>query len=253
MISKKPWFVYWNPPYKGKEPDFFEDINEVPAAAIILENYQIIQKEVSQIINERNGTLIAHPLDKMYDQGGWETLSFINWDIPIPINKKKAPTISRIIDENPTIVSISINILKKGKVIKEHCGDTNAIVRCHLGIDIPAQLPDCGFQVNETQKSWQNGKLLLFCDAYNHKAWNKSNKDRVIISFDIIRNKFFHQKKKITLKVRAFLILQLLIHKVPGLKKLPKTIHKLIQHMLIFILYTIYPFQKKYGTILKHS
>jgi len=39
-----------------------------------------------------------------------------------------------------------------------HFGETNGVVGCHLGIDIPGAWPDCGMEVNKEAKICEEGK-----------------------------------------------------------------------------------------------
>ena len=58
-------------------------------------------------------------------------------------------------------------LLVAESVINPHNGDTNAHIRCHLGIKIPAQLPTTGFTVRMLWLCSQGeGQLSLFaCSA----------------------------------------------------------------------------------------
>jgi ornithine lipid ester-linked acyl 2-hydroxylase len=251
--KKSPWFVYWNPPYCEDDFVFLDNPMEIPELVHLEENKNLIKRDISEVFTTRRGQLVHHFLKSMHDDNGWETLSFINWGIPIKQNLELAPAIREFIESNTGVLSFSINKLKAGKVIKPHTGDTNAIYRIHYGIDIPDQLPICGFRVKNEERPWKNDEFMVFCDAYNHEAWNYSNRDRIIISLDIIRPEFAAQRKVICLKVRSFLLFQLIAEKIPIIKKLPKAFHRLIFLNLLIILFVLYPYQKRHGMILKHS
>jgi hypothetical protein len=62
--------------------------------------------------------------------------------------------------------------------------------RHHLGLIVPAQLPKVGFRVGNETRCWQNGKIFAFNDAYEHTAWNNSDEDRYIMSFDVMRPEY---------------------------------------------------------------
>ena len=87
--------------------------------------------------------------------------------------------------------------------IKEHHGETNAIMRCHFGIEIPAGLPDCGMKVANEEREWQEGKWLFFNDAQHHTAWNNSDKRRILLIIDVIRPEFLSRKNYICARVLA--------------------------------------------------
>jgi ornithine lipid ester-linked acyl 2-hydroxylase len=83
-------------------------------------------------------------------------------------------------------------------------------MRCHLGIEVPAGLPDCGLQAGTEQQAWGEGKWLFFNDAFKHSAWNNTDKRRIVIIMDVIRPEFLYKTKSICANIRArHLVIQL--------------------------------------------
>ncbi len=113
-----------------------------------------------------------------------------------------------MIKKYPQIISASFNLLEPNSKILPHCGDTNAIYRCHLGLEIPEGLPNCGFRVRDENRAWENNEWLIFMDAYNHEAWNNSSKERYIFLIDVLRDDFSNQKKKVCATVLSSLFIQ---------------------------------------------
>ena len=74
------------------------------------------------------------------------------------------------------------SILKPGVTIPPHTGATNARLVVHLPLIIPE---NCGFRVGNDTREWVPGKAWVFDDTIEHEAWNKSDKVRVILIFDI--------------------------------------------------------------------
>ena len=58
------------------------------------------------------------------------------------------------------------------------------ILRCHLPLLIPNGSA-CKIRVGDETRHWEEGKLLIFDDSYEHEAWNESDEDRFILMFDI--------------------------------------------------------------------
>jgi ornithine lipid ester-linked acyl 2-hydroxylase len=251
--KKRPWFVYWNSPYQEADFIFLDNFEDISELTNFLKHKTEIKQDVTKIIEKRGGQLVGHFLKSMHDDNGWETLSFVNWGIPVIENLNQAPAIKAFLEANTNVLSFSINKLKAGKTIQAHYGDTNAIYRVHFGIDVPAQLPICGFRVKGEKRSWKIDDFLVFCDAHYHEAWNNSNQDRIILSLDIIRPEFSSQRKRISLKVRSFLVVQLIAEKVPFIKRFPKPINRVIFLIILALLTLLYPYQKKHGMFLKHS
>jgi hypothetical protein len=74
--------------------------------------------------------------------------------------------------------------------IKTHSGECDVYYRCHLGIRVPGPMPGAGFEVGAERRSWEEGKLLIFCDGYRHSAWNDYDEERVVLLFNVIRPEF---------------------------------------------------------------
>lgn len=47
-------------------------------------------------------------------------------------------------------------------------------------------MPDeCGLQVGEVSRTWVEGEWLAFDDQLVHRAWNRSDLDRVVLQLDL--------------------------------------------------------------------
>jgi hypothetical protein len=92
--------------------------------------------------------------------------------------------------------------------IKLHSGESDLYYRCHLGIRIPGPLPKAGFEVGGDQRSWEEGKLLIFCDAHPHTAWNDFNEERVILLFNVVRPEFVRFERRFHWAYRFLLYLK---------------------------------------------
>lgn len=250
--TKKIWYNYWNPPYSGDEPNFF-DTAKYQWAREIETNWTIYEKEILDLIAVHQNKFQPYFASGRYTGSqGWKTISLITWGIKVPHNLNDCPQLKKLIESNPNWLSASVNLLEPQTVISEHSGDTNAIFRCHVGIEIPALLPECGFRVHNENRSWEKGKVLIFLDAFPHSAWNNTSSKRIIFLFDILRPEFSEQKNKVCIRVRSFLLLQLLAEKIVFLKNISKQFQKIIFYALCVFLWILLPYQKKAGVIRKH-
>jgi aspartyl/asparaginyl beta-hydroxylase (cupin superfamily) len=80
--------------------------------------------------------------------------------------------------------SILFSRLQAGARIPAHHGVMNARLICHLPLIVP---PGCGFRVGGETREWHEGELLVFDDTVEHEAWNESDRDRIILIFDVWR------------------------------------------------------------------
>ncbi len=192
--------------YKSTEPPFvdpgsFDWANDLEA------NAHFIREELTTYLAKKKlqGYFNTSMVSK---KNSWRTIALKTWSVELFKNQKEFPVTTQLINKYPQIISASFNLLESNSSILPHCGDTNAIYRCHLGLDIPAGLPDCGFRVKNETKAWENNKWLVFMDAYEHEAWNNSNKDRYIFLMDVLRDDFKPKKGLVCSTVLTSLFLQ---------------------------------------------
>jgi len=92
--------------------------------------------------------------------------------------------------------------------IKVHSGESDMYYRGHVGIRVPGPLPKAGFRVGRESQSWENGKVLLFCDSYRHTAWNDYDEERVILLFNVLRPQFAKYEAAFTVAYDHLLFLK---------------------------------------------
>lgn len=192
--------------YKGEETPF-TDAGVFKWSRPFEELYPEVKKELEHYLKEHH--LQSYFSKSMVNgKDTWKTVSLKTWGIELRKVQREFPQTSALLKQYPEIVSASFSLLEAGSRIKPHCGDTNAVYRCHLGIDIPAGLPECGFKVKDELREWKNGKWFAFMDAYVHEAWNETNKGRYVFIADVMRPEFMDQQKKVCSTVRTSLFLQ---------------------------------------------
>jgi ornithine lipid ester-linked acyl 2-hydroxylase len=223
---KKLWFsIYDEKRYSDSDPDFF-DPNDFDWTKQIVDNFSLINEEFISYINQNDGFNPYFNQTMSSKKGKWSTIGLKFWSLQIYKNQKNFPKTTAILSQIPQLQTASFNRLEAGTDIAAHCGDTNAIYRCHLGLIIPDSLPNCGFKVNETEKEWKQGELLVFCDANLHEAWNHTEKDRYILLFDVIKDEFLPKKNVINATVLSALFIQkillvfLFVFRVKNISKL---------------------------------
>lgn len=65
------------------------------------------------------------------------------------------------------------SIFEPGKHLPPHRGTYNGVLCLHLGLFIPEQSDRLALRIGNQVCHWQEGKVLIFDDAYEHEAWEK--------------------------------------------------------------------------------
>ena len=100
-------------------------------------------------------------------------------DIPLARTKNRSP-------------SVLFSLLRPGARIPPHSGLVNTRLICHLPLIVPQ---DCGFRVGNDTRTPIEGKAWVFDDTMEHEAWNRSDRTRVILLFEIWRPEFTEEER----------------------------------------------------------
>lgn len=244
------WYSFNGKPFQGTEPAFFDEEQQEEWVKKLEDSLPIMKKELASFLAKKghnlqayfNQSIVNHPQT-------WKTLTFFAWGIKNKANCRACPIITKTLETTPNMVSGSVSMLEPGTIIQPHHGETNGIFRCHLGITIPESLPNCGLEVNGQQHAWEEGKMLLFCDAHKHKAWNLSNQRRFIFIIDVIRPEFVHKKHSICANVVSFLFLQKQQLYIPFLNSKKSLLFKILQKILCPVAFILLPIQRKLASL----
>ena len=193
--------------YKGEAPVFY-DPQAFPWNRLLEENYDMICGELKAYLNAGEGLQAYFNQSMVSNANSWKTIALMAWGVRFEQKIKKFSGTMRLLDQIPGLVSVSFNLLEPHAEIVPHFGDTNAIMRCHYGLDIPGALPELGFRVKEESRSWEEGKTLIFCDGYVHTAWNHTDKPRFILLFDVVLPEFMSRRKQVCAAILSSLFLQ---------------------------------------------
>lgn len=135
----------------------------------------------------------------MLDNPEWSSFYLWSNGSPIEENTARCPTIFSTVTENVPLCHIGrrspvfmLSLLKAGAQIPPHTGMSNFRYLCHLPLVVPGQ---CYFRVGERTVEWKEGKLLVFDDSVEHSARNDSERDRLILIFDVWHPDLSEQEK----------------------------------------------------------
>ncbi|MEO8444405.1 MAG: aspartyl/asparaginyl beta-hydroxylase domain-containing protein [Gammaproteobacteria bacterium] len=87
--------------------------------------------------------------------------------------------LSRVAGHGPEVL---FSVFTPGTHLLPHRGVTNTRVVAHLPLVVPA---DCALGVGGEEHAWQEGRVVVFDDTYEHEAWNRSTEVRVVLIFDL--------------------------------------------------------------------
>ncbi|MGP8216279.1 MAG: aspartyl/asparaginyl beta-hydroxylase domain-containing protein [Bacteroidia bacterium] len=227
----------------------YYNVNDYTWATDIEKNWGEIKSELQNLITEKdkNFTSNAEAYKGVDITGKWSSLSSMFWGLNTSASfVRKCPRLFALLRNSPGIVSVSLSRLEPHTKIGEHHGETNAIIRCHLGIEIPSGLPACGMNVAGEERGWEEGKWLFFNDAQNHFAWNDTDKRRILLITDMIRPEFLHKKNLICAKILAAYFIGQREIKYTFIRNLPRAFTIML---FLFVIPTVYILRPIYNAL----
>jgi aspartyl/asparaginyl beta-hydroxylase (cupin superfamily) len=164
------------------------DPKQFPFTASLEANWAVIRDELEALARghfkawpDRN--LYGKPQQHQYGTG-WDLFGLYFFGRRIEENCRLCPETARLVEAIPGLTTASFSRLEPGTHIKPHVGYTNAVLRCHLGLVVPA---DCALRVGPEVRTWQEGACMVFDDTTEHEAWNRSDQVRIVLLIDFTR------------------------------------------------------------------
>ncbi len=133
----------------------------------------------------REGGTGSHPL---LDNPDWSAFYLVKQGVRQDANIALCPKTMAAIDAigadaTPApATSVLFSLLAPGASIPAHHGMLNTRLICHLPLILPGQ---CGFRVGNETREWTDGEVFIFDDTIEHEAWNRSERPRYVLIFEI--------------------------------------------------------------------
>lgn len=152
-------------------PDIRAELERVLLRKSELPNFQDISSDVKTITNDDN----------------WKTFFLVGFGKPSERNIALCPKTWEALQKIPGLKTAMFSIFEPGKHLPAHRGPYNGVLRLHLGMIVPNEPDKIAIRVDNQICHWQEGKVLIFDDAYEHEAWNHSDKTRVVLFVDFVK------------------------------------------------------------------
>lgn len=246
--SREPWYMVNGGRYPGEDP-YFYDPAQFPWVETLEDNWRTIRDELEALLADQGKERLKPYFNRVmvFPPKQWKTLGFYFWGFRMHDNCRRCPNLTRLLESIPGMTAGSLSVLEAGANINPHQGDTNAIIRAHLGLRIPAGLPECGFQVGPEIGPWEEGKMLLFCDAHTHTAWNHSKERRLILIVDVMLPEFAARRNAICSHVLASALMQRAYQRFAWLNRFPGRTQYALHAVARALVRMVLPVQRRLG------
>ncbi|WP_377296497.1 aspartyl/asparaginyl beta-hydroxylase domain-containing protein [Rhizobium sp. SGZ-381] len=117
----------------------------------------------------------------------WKTFFLLGFGVRSDQNIAACPNTWAAMQKIPGLTTVMFSIFEPGKHLPAHRGPYNGVLRLHLGLIVPEPRDKLAIRVADHICHWQEGKVLIFDDAYEHEAWNHTDQTRVVLFVDFVK------------------------------------------------------------------
>ncbi len=239
--------VYLRPPkeeYHGNLPNFYpsEMFHELD---ILKENWEALRDEIIAYEKEKGEIEGIDSYSPADTRGTWSTVNLVSYGVFFHKNRKKFPLLTKLTDQIPSCTTVTISILHPFTEIKPHYGDTNGVIRAHLGLIVPDAYPTVGMRVGDEEQGWKEGELLFFTIVNRHHVWSKSAKKRYLLLIDFVPELLKDKQAEICSKTLGSQTYIFLYKRISLFRHLPESIANFMCFSFSVLWRVLLPIQRK--------
>ena len=162
-----------------------------PWAMEIEREWRTIRGELDRILLRKDDLPgfqeIATDVATISQDRDWKTFFLVGFGVRSERNISECPQTWRIVQKIPGLKTAMFSIFEPGKHLPPHRGPYNGVLRLHLGLIVPEPRQDVAIRIGSEVCHWDEGRALIFDDAYNHEAWNHTPHVRVVLFVDFVK------------------------------------------------------------------
>ena len=159
-----------------------------PWSKLIERDWRAIRAELDHVLTRKDDLPGFHELSTdvavISQDLSWKTFFLCGYGFQSDANIKLCPQTWAACQNIPGLITVMFSILEPGKHLPPHRGPYNGVLRLHLGLIVPEPRDDLGICVEKDVYRWREGEAVIFDDAYEHEAWNRTPHTRVVLFVD---------------------------------------------------------------------
>jgi beta-hydroxylase len=151
----------------------------------------VIRAEAERLLRDRMSVPsireVSPDHDKIAVDDKWRSFFLWGYGVRIKENLARCPETAKILENIPGLLTAFYSVMLAGAHVPRHTGPSKAILTAHLGLIIPLKRENCHMQVATQNLVWEEGKVFIFDDMFDHEVWNDTNEDRIILLMHLKR------------------------------------------------------------------
>jgi ornithine lipid ester-linked acyl 2-hydroxylase len=191
LMAVVAWVERLNVKYAKLGNPWVYDNALFPWVAEIEAEWRTIRRELESVLTRKDDLAsfqdISADVATITRDAGWKTFLFTGYGVSSRRNTALCPETWRIVQRVPGLKTAMFSIFEPGKHLPAHRGPYNGVLRLHLGLMVSEPRENAAIRVGAQILHWQEGRVLIFDDAYEHEAWNRTGALRVVLFVDFVR------------------------------------------------------------------
>ncbi|XP_054840887.1 aspartyl/asparaginyl beta-hydroxylase isoform X2 [Eublepharis macularius] len=184
-IRAQPW-------WSAKETGYTELVKSLER------NWKVIRDEGLAVMDKEKGLFLPED-ENLREKGDWSQFTLWQQGRKNDNSCKSVPKTCALLERFPETTGcrrgqIKYSVMHPGTHVWPHTGPTNCRLRMHLGLVIPKE--GCRIRCAEETRSWEEGKVLIFDDSFEHEVWQDADAYRLIFIVDVWHPELTAQQRR---------------------------------------------------------
>uniref|UniRef100_A0A674AIL7 Aspartyl/asparaginyl beta-hydroxylase-like n=1 Tax=Salmo trutta TaxID=8032 RepID=A0A674AIL7_SALTR len=173
-LKAQPW---WTP----------KDTGYMDLVKTLERNWRTIRDEALSVIDKTTGLFVPEE-ENLREKGEWGQFTLWQQGKKAGESCDSVPKTCGLLERYPEATGckrgqIKFSVMQPGTHVWPHTGPTNCRLRMHLGLVIPKT--GCKIRCTNDTRAWEEGKVLIFDDSFEHEVWQDADSYRLIFIVDV--------------------------------------------------------------------
>uniref|UniRef100_I3K6Z0 Aspartate beta-hydroxylase n=1 Tax=Oreochromis niloticus TaxID=8128 RepID=I3K6Z0_ORENI len=154
---------------------------------VLERNWKTIRDEALAVLDQNTGHFVPEE-ENLREKGDWGQYTLWQQGRKVGNACQGVPKTCALLERFPEATGckrgqIKFSVMQPGTHVWPHTGPTNCRLRMHLGLVIPKR--GCKIRCTNETRYWEEGKVLIFDDSFEHEVWQEAESYRLIFIVDV--------------------------------------------------------------------
>ncbi|KAM6318623.1 aspartyl/asparaginyl beta-hydroxylase [Aegotheles albertisi] len=184
-LKAQPWWT-------ARETGYMELVKSLE------KNWKLIRDEGLAVMDKKRSLFLPED-ENLREKGDWSQFTLWQQGRKNENACKSVPKTCALLERFPEATGcrrgqIKYSIMHPGTHVWPHTGPTNCRLRMHLGLVIPKE--GCRIRCAQENRTWEEGKVLIFDDSFEHEVWQDAETYRLIFIVDVWHPELTAQQRR---------------------------------------------------------